>query len=256
MPQQPASTPQGSQLNQHLTHNLMLEMIAAVNASSEAHKEDLKQLHMEFNGLIELNCQVLYSKLGSSGAQASLQCPGPLDDTSNPHWKTDIMANPGTPSSGGYLHICQGLQEESRGEQMSEYIELCLFLHLHYVKDVYANLKKSQEHTQNKGSQGVSSDKLDMGLEDRNERKKLKAQANKLYNFESGKIENVVPLPAGATSSGMQVDNGNDISTKLEGDNDTEDCQLPLSFSSSSHKTGLDEKSKAWMMGPEMLQSA
>ncbi|KAI6037532.1 hypothetical protein EDC04DRAFT_2897491 [Pisolithus marmoratus] len=172
-----------------------------------------------------------------------------------------------------------------------EYIELCLFLHLHHVKDVYANSKKSQE-TQNArlrsaahsmcktrlvGSQGVSSDELDTGLEGHkvyqkispawhrsgtdqfmvkspggiylaalsmrmwwhplglplncykdswlvcllpSERKKLDAQANKQYNFESRKTENVIPPPTGATFLEMQVDDGDgsDTSTELEGD--------------------------------------
>ncbi|KAI6039284.1 hypothetical protein EDC04DRAFT_2895363 [Pisolithus marmoratus] len=52
------------------------------------------------------------------------------------------------------------------------------------------------------------------------ERKKLDAQANKWYNFESRKTENIVPPPTGATFSEMQVDDGDggDTSTKLEGD--------------------------------------
>ncbi|KAI6017912.1 hypothetical protein EDC04DRAFT_2902365 [Pisolithus marmoratus] len=429
MPQQPASAPQGSQLNQHLTHNLvgltqgpimawgalppapqlqsvptslsilnlqaasacemnqpqeanggkgkqamnnsqesptadsgmgpifslmstqMSQLIAAVNASSEAHNEDLKQLCMEFNGLIELNHQVLYSKLGSSGTQASSQAQNepiasrpsrrckqpPLEDRYHGQpGHTKFWAQPGLHQDNsqqlpyqsitfslnafqyrGYLHIHQGLQEESRGEQMLEYIELSLFLHLHYVKDVYANSKKSQEvhHARLRstacsmhktrlytsradcvmnddrlvihndlmwliGSQGVSSDESDMGLEGQktpqsfpitapesgtdpfavksqgsiyqeswlmsllpSERRKLKARANKLYNFESGKIENVVPLPAGATSSGMQVDDGNDISAKLEeGDNDTKgEDSMVEDFTSQLLHVSLDE---------------
>ncbi|KAI6041038.1 hypothetical protein EDC04DRAFT_2893436 [Pisolithus marmoratus] len=50
------------------------ELIAAVNASSEAHKEDMKQMHMEFNGLMELNQQ-------PSASRPTQQCKQPpLED--------------------------------------------------------------------------------------------------------------------------------------------------------------------------------
>ncbi|KAI6099393.1 hypothetical protein EDD16DRAFT_1526792 [Pisolithus croceorrhizus] len=196
-----------------------------------------------------------------------------------------------------------------------EYIELSLFLHLHHIKDVYANSKKSQEyqHTrlksaacsthkirlytsqvdcvmnndelvvhndlmQSVGSQGVSSDESDTGLEDHKVYQKISpawhrlgtdqftvkspggiypvtsstmmqwcpqdfpstairtagwdvyclvrernAWADKWYNFESGKIENVIPLPAGTTILEMQVDdeNGSGTSTELDKGDDS-----------------------------------
>ncbi|KAI6131848.1 hypothetical protein EV401DRAFT_1883845 [Pisolithus croceorrhizus] len=399
----------------------MSELIAAVNASSEAHKEDMKQLRMEFNGLMELNHQVLNSKMESGGTQASSQArnepsasrptrrrkqpplkdgyrgqpghtkfrqsiqkhflrllrimdyscldqlPPPPSDQENlafnrhdpgclkitpSNFRIDLSHSRRTPFNTEAIHVFakdfKRKVEESKWYSFPtpppthflqlEYIELSLFLHLHHIKDVYTNSKKSQEHRHARlksaarstrktrlytsrvdcvmnddelvihnglmqlvGSQGVSSDESDTGLEGHkvyrkispawcseelanfmhsidsliisnrhprvghrsirgqeprrripsnlinedavapprlplncykdswlacllpSERKKLNAQADKRYNFESGKIENVVPPPAGTTVSEMQVDdeNGGGTSTELDEGDDT-----------------------------------
>ncbi|KAI6041040.1 hypothetical protein EDC04DRAFT_2893438 [Pisolithus marmoratus] len=204
------------------------ELIAAVNASSEAHKEDMKQMHMEFNGLMELNQQVLNSRMESSSTQASSQTQSkpsvsrptqqhkqpPLEDRYHgqpghtkfwqsiqkhflqllqitdyscldqlpppPSDKENLAFNrhdPGclkiTPNNFciNLLHshqtpfnteaICIFAKDFKKKVDKSkwysfltpppahflqlEYIELSLFLHLHHVKDMYANSKKSQE---------------------------------------------------------------------------------------------------------------
>ncbi|KAI6010624.1 hypothetical protein BKA83DRAFT_4132466 [Pisolithus microcarpus] len=376
----------------------MSELIAAVNASSEAHKDDMKQLRMEFNGLMELNHQVLKSRMDSGGTQASSQArnepsasrptrrrkqprledryhgqPGHtkfrqsiqkhflrllhitdyscLDQSPPPPSDEENLAfnrrDPGclkiTPDNF-HIDLSRSCQmpfnteairvfakdfktkvDESKWYSFPaplpahflqlEYIELSLFLHLHHVKDVYTNSKKSHEscHARLKsaacsmrktrlvGSQGVSSDESDTGLEGHkvyrkispawrspeladfmhsidsliisnrhprvghrsirgqeprwripsnlvnedavappklplncykdswlaclwpSERKKLNAQANKWYNFESRRMENIIPPPGGATFSEMQVDGGNssDTSTELEKGDDT-----------------------------------
>ncbi|KAI6095734.1 hypothetical protein EV401DRAFT_1167181 [Pisolithus croceorrhizus] len=263
----------------------MSELIAVVNASSEAHKEDMQQLRMEFNGLLELNHLALNGKSESSGTQASSQArnepvasrasrqrkqprledkyrgqpghtkfrqsiqkhflrllhitdyscldqllPPPSDDeilAFNRHdlgcikitpnnFCIDLSRSRRTPFNTEAIRIFakdfKRKVEENKWYSFptppathflqSEYIELSLFLHLHHVKDVYANSKKSQEarHARLRsaarsmhktrlytsradcvanddrlvahndlmqliGSQGVSSDESDTGLE-------------------------------------------------------------------------------------------
>ncbi|KAI6157719.1 hypothetical protein BKA82DRAFT_4009982 [Pisolithus tinctorius] len=135
----------------------MLELIAAVNASSKAHQWDMKQIAESPSS---------QQQIGIWGHDLGRIKITPNDFCINLSCSCQVPFN--TEAIHVFAKDFKRKVEESKWYSFPtlppahflqlEYIKLSLYLHPHYVNNVYTNLKKLEETC----SQGVSSDKSDM----------------------------------------------------------------------------------------------